>query len=74
MRFRVWRLFVEKKGEQCSMHPHAAVVIDEAHLAKAVHKEAYSRPGSANHLGQGALAHLQFGGIRLGLRPNARQQ
>ncbi len=35
-------LFVQKKGQQGSVHPHAAVVVDEAHLAKPVHKEAHS--------------------------------
>jgi len=65
---------MEKEAEQFLVHPHAAVVIDEAHLAKPVHKEAYSRPGGANHLGQGSLAHLQVGGIWIGLRSQAREQ
>jgi hypothetical protein len=34
--------FVEKKGQQSLVHSQAAVVFDEAHLAKPVHKEANS--------------------------------
>ena len=56
------------------MYAQAAVVVDEAHFAKSVHKEAHSRPGGANHFGQGSLAHLQDGGMRLGLRTKAREQ
>src|SRR5271157_788231 len=71
---RMWRLFVEKESHQFSVHLQAAVVIDEAQLAKPVHKEADSRTGGANHLSQGPLAHLQDGGMRLGLRSKAREQ
>src|SRR5208337_1397712 len=71
---RMWGLFVEKESHQFSVHLQAAVVIDEAQLAKPVHKEADSRAGGANHLGQGSLAHLQIGGMWLGMRPKSREQ
>jgi len=47
--FNVWCLLLEKKSEQCWVHPQATVVIDETHLAKPVHKEAYPRPGRADY-------------------------
>lgn len=56
------------------MYLQAAVVVDEAQLAKPVHKEADSRTGGANHLGQGPLAHLQDGGMGLGPSSKSRQQ
>src|SRR5271169_5996158 len=75
MRIWVCRLFfMEQECEQFSVHLQAAVVIDEAQLAKTVHKEANSRPRSANHLGQGSLAHLQDGWMWLGLCSKARKR
>ena len=33
------RLFVQKEGKQCFVHPQGTVVINESHLAKAVHEK-----------------------------------
>ena len=50
--------------EQRLVHLDAAVVIDKAELAKAIHKEADPRPGSADHLCQGFLRDGRNGGFR----------
>src|SRR5271154_1586178 len=40
------------------MNPDAAVVFNEAELAKAIHEEAHTRPGGANHFCQSFLRDL----------------
>ena len=71
---RAVRLFVQKECHEFSVHLHAPVVIDQAQLAKPVHKEADTRAGGADHFGQGPLAHLQNGGMCLGWRPKSREK
>ena len=41
------------------MNPDAAVIFNEAELAKAIHEEAHTRPGGANHFRQSFLRDLR---------------
>ena len=51
--------------EQRAVNVHAAVVLDEAQLAKFVHEEADTRPRGAHHFCQRFLADV--GNHRLGV-------
>jgi len=57
------------------MHTNAAVVFNEAQLAKAIHKEAHSGPRCSDHLRQGLLRDLGDQRFRLaGLAEFRHQQ
>jgi hypothetical protein len=51
-------LFLQKNIEEGVVNPNLAVVFDEAQLSEAIHKEADSGSGCANHLRQDFLADL----------------
>src|SRR6188472_1287023 len=51
-------LIAENDGQERAVDVQAAVVVDEAHLAEAVHEVADPRPRGADHGGEGLLAHL----------------
>ncbi len=48
----VGKTVVEDNVEQGLVDVDAAVVVDEAHFAEAIHEEADARAGSADHLGE----------------------
>jgi hypothetical protein len=52
-------LLVEEKGAQSRLHLQRAVVFDQTHLPKPIHKVTYSRASCTHHLGQGSLADMQ---------------
>ena len=53
----IWQLIEEDHIEQRLVYLNAAVVLNEAKLAKAVHKEADSRSGGTDHLGKCFLSN-----------------
>ena len=65
---------VQNHIEQRFMNPDAAVILNKAELAKAIHEEANTRPGGADHFCQSFLRDLRNQRFRFSRLAKLRQQ